>query len=257
MEQNNIATSENDPAVVTQAPVRKSAPVTRTKGISERLFIPGAIVLAGAMIAGAVLYSNRQAFQAQALNTGTNLAEDRSRYIRPVDETDHIRGNPEAAITLVEFSDFQCPYCNMIHATLDRIIKESNGGVRWVYRHFPLTEIHSEAFASAVASECVGELGGNEAFWQFAEMVFNDQQGMGNAQYEKFVTAHKIDLTAFRTCKERKETADRVARDLTDVLNIGGTGTPYVVVMNNDGEYFSFNGALPYEQIKAVIAKAQ
>src|SRR4051812_1518766 len=102
-----------------------------------------AIIIAGAIIAGAILYtrSTAPAEGAVALPTPTISATD----IRPPTAGDHIVGAPDAPIVLVEYSDFQCPFCSMVNPTLKKIVSESNGQIAWVYRQFPLTSIHPEA----------------------------------------------------------------------------------------------------------------
>ena len=88
----------------------------------------------------------------------------------PVSSDDHIKGSVEATVTIVEYSDFDCPFCTRFHGTMNNIVSKYSGDdVAWVYRHFPLEQLHPQAKAVAVASECVAKLGGNEAFWTFAD----------------------------------------------------------------------------------------
>lgn len=83
--------------------------------------------------------------------------------------TDHPMGNPKAPITLIEYSDYECPFCKRIHPTLERIVEESNGTVRWIYRHWPL---HQNSFTKLAAAECVAQIKGDEAFWEYSELLF-------------------------------------------------------------------------------------
>lgn len=82
---------------------------------------------------------------------------------------DHIYGNKDAQVTIVEYSDFECPYCKQFQPTLKRIVDESNGGVNWVYRHYPL---HQHSFEKLVAAECVSKIKGNDAFWKYSDLLF-------------------------------------------------------------------------------------
>ena len=86
----------------------------------------------------------------------------------------HILGNPGAPVKLVEFSDFECPFCKRFHLTMKRLMNEygEDGKVAWVYRHFPLVSLHSKARREAQAAECASELGGNEAFWAYSDRLF-------------------------------------------------------------------------------------
>lgn len=89
-------------------------------------------------------------------------------------EGDHINGKSDARIQVVEYSDFECPFCGRFHETMNQVMAEygESGDVNWIYRHFPLEQIHPNAFSLAVASECVSELGGNDKFWEFSNMIF-------------------------------------------------------------------------------------
>ena len=89
-----------------------------------------------------------------------------------VDQGEHIRGNTNAPLTIIEYSDFQCPYCAKFHPTMKQLTETFPGQIKWVYRHLPLTNIHSNAVPAAVASECVARLAGNDAFWEFADNLF-------------------------------------------------------------------------------------
>lgn len=90
--------------------------------------------------------------------------------VNPVTSEDNVKGDVEnAKVTIVEYSDFDCPFCTRFHATMNSVFAKYNGEVAWVYRHFPLEQLHPNAKAVAVASECVAKLGGNDAFWTFAD----------------------------------------------------------------------------------------
>ena len=89
--------------------------------------------------------------------------------VPPVTDTDHVRGDAGAKVTIIEYSDFDCPYCSRFHTTMNQVVQQYSGQVRWVYRHFPLDNLHPDARAKAVASECAGEQG---KFWEFADAAF-------------------------------------------------------------------------------------
>jgi protein-disulfide isomerase len=105
----------------------------------------------------------------------------------------HIKGNKDAEIYLVEYSDLECPYCKAFHATMESIMKKNEGKVAWVYKHFPLP-FHPNAKPSAIAAECIATLGGNDKFWQFTDGVFTDTIKLSDAEYLK--AAGKLGLTA-------------------------------------------------------------
>jgi protein-disulfide isomerase len=105
------------------------------------------------------------------LATSTLAAAEK---VLPVSATDHIQGSPEAKMTIIEFSDLECPYCATFHVTMERIIAEhgASGEVAWVYRHFPLESIHPQARPLAHSAECVNELAGPNAFWEYLSYIF-------------------------------------------------------------------------------------
>jgi len=140
---------------------------------------------------------------------------------------------------------------------LKQIVSESNGEVNWAYRHFPLTSLHAGALPGSVVSECVAQFAGNDAFWTFADTLFANQQNFTPAFFEQ--TALSLGLTAeqYKTCTEDEVTVSIVQEDFEEAVAAGGQGTPYVVVMNADGDTFPFSGALPYEQIKAIVEAAK
>ena len=93
--------------------------------------------------------------------------------VPPINEKDHIIGNPNAEIIIIEYSDFECPFCKTHHATLKKIVEEYDGQVAWVFRHYPILQLHPNAFEKAVASECVSQIKGEDAFWEYTDLLFN------------------------------------------------------------------------------------
>jgi protein-disulfide isomerase len=97
------------------------------------------------------------------------IAKAYTGNLPPVTADEHIYGNPDAKVTIVEYSDFECPYCKQFQPTLKKIVDESNGNVRWVYRNYPL---HQHSFEKLLAAECVAKLKGNDAYWKYADLLF-------------------------------------------------------------------------------------
>ena len=90
---------------------------------------------------------------------------------RPISAADHILGNLGSKVIVLEYSDLECPFCKIFHATMHRVL-DSNKEVAWVYRHYPIPQLHSKAVREAEASECAWEQGGNEAFWKYVDRIF-------------------------------------------------------------------------------------
>ena len=216
--------------------------------IAISIIIAGAIFLTSSNSEDIVPNSQNRNSQ----NSGSSQNFDNFRI---PDKNDHVRGNPKAKVTIVEFSDFECPFCARIHSTLSRIVEENND-VKWVYRHFPLSQIHSNALSASIASECVAKLAGNDAFWTFADALFNNQRSLGQELYEREAQKLGINLSDFQNCMNDKNIAQIVRDDLDEVTAIGGRGTPFSVAITASGEFIPFSGALPYENIVALIEEA-
>lgn len=217
--------------------------------------VPIAIVIAGLLIAGAVFWTGNNGKVAS--DTASNdTARQPSGDFRMPDETDHVRGNPDASIAIVEFSDLECPFCAQIHPTLTRIVEE-NDDVKWVFRHFPLSAIHSRALSAAVASECIAKLSGNDAFWSFTDTAFENQRQLGDAWYKEQAASFGIDSSEFKSCLNDKRVVSDIQTDLDEATGTGGRGTPYVVVVTASGKLMPFSGALPYAQVSGVIEQAR
>jgi protein-disulfide isomerase len=167
-----------------------------------------------------------------------------------VTDRDYVRGNPNAAITLIEYSDFECPFCQRFHPTLKQVLDNYPDDVRWVYRHFPLS-IHAGAQKKAEAAECVGELGGGDAFWEFNDAIFDQQppvSGLGS-----LATAVGVDAGAFQDCLDSGKHADYVRDSLNGGSGAGVTGTPGTFIVSASGESQLVPGALPYESVEQVV----
>ncbi len=142
---------------------------------------PGTIVVVDGepkeVISGALPYPQVKAVLDRYL-TGTGEPDPQSAALLiadgfvPVSEADHIRGNAEASVVLVEYSDYECPYCRSFHPSMVQAMEEYGDQVAWVYRHFPLG-FHATAMPSAIAAECVADEAGNDAFWAFSDAAFS------------------------------------------------------------------------------------
>lgn len=217
----------------------------------DNIFLSASILISGVLIAGAVIYSTGRG----GVNVPSGDVKPSEIHVNPITSNDHILGDPKAPIKLIEFSDLQCPYCSRFHPTLQQIVKEYSGKVAWIYRHFPLESIHPYAREAAIGSECAAELGGNDKFWAYVDAIFKDQEKT-LVNLPGVATSLGLNATAFSACIKSNKYDDVLAKDTTDATNSGGQGTPWTVVINAKGKTFPINGALPYEQVKAVIEQA-
>ena len=229
----------------------------------NNLAVPIAIVIAGALIAGAVYWSARGdsvavAPQPQAGTENTAGLEN----MNPIEDSDHIRGNPNAPVKIVEYVDMECPFCKRFHSTMQQVMDEygKNGKVAWVYRHFPLDSIHSQARTEAVASECANELGGSDAFWKYADRFFeltpsNNQTNIITV-LPQIAREIGLDETKFNSCLASKKYDKHIQDDLDNATATGGNGTPWSIVVTASGKKYPLSGAQPYEAVKQLIELA-
>lgn len=222
--------------------------------------IPASIIVAGALIAFAVFYVKGTPSSPPG-NSFENSLSPAAKNLRPVDAEDHILGNPDAPVKIVEFSDLECPFCKSFHPTMKQILSEygKDGQVAWVYRHFPLDSIHPKARKEAEAAECADELGGDEKFWAYVDRIFEVTPSNNRLEPERLLEIAEyvgLSRTQFESCLASGRQAERVSKDLEDAINSGGDGTPYTVVVTKKGDFFPFSGALPYARVKAIVVEA-
>ncbi len=170
---------------------------------------------------------------------------------------DHVRGDKNAKLVLLEYSDLECPFCKSFHPTAQKIINEYKGKVKWVYRHYPLS-FHANAQKEAEASECVWEQGGDTAFWKFVDAIYErtTSNGTGFALDKLGPLAAEVgvDQAKFQTCLDSDKYAKKVQDQMAQGTKEGITGTPGNIFLRvSDGENKLIPGALPFEQLKGTV----
>ncbi len=209
---------------------------------------------------GSIKSANTQtAPQAQAAAPDQQpVAQVPSGKIKPVTDKDHIRGNTDAKITLVEYSDLECPFCKRFHPTMQELMKRYGDKIRWVYRHFPLS-FHQNAQKEAEATECVAELGGNDVFWNFVDKIFErtTSNGTGFAldQLGPLATEVGVNQAAFQSCLDSGKYAQLVKNQIADGTAAGVSGTPSTFLIDAKGNTKLIVGAQPIDAFKTEIDK--
>ena len=192
----------------------------------------------------------------QPLTEG-KLSEDQAVKVEKVSDKDHIRGNKDAKVFLIEYSDFECPFCARFHPTAQQMLDEYGDDVAWVYRHFPLDILHPRARPAAQASECAAELGGEDAFWSFIDEIFENQEtALSDSGLKNTASRLGLDARAFSDCVENEKYKDKVEEQYQGGLTAGVTGTPGNFVVNSKGEIWLIPGAVPFEILKEAIDEA-
>ena len=175
-------------------------------------------------------------------------------------DDDPIRGDQNASVTIVEFSDFQCPFCARFHIqTLPLILEQyvKTGKVKLVYRDFPIQNIHPNAISAAVASECAHEQG---KYWEYHDTLFENQQVWNNAEttsaitiFKEFATELELNQEQFYSCLDSGKYTDEISNDLKDGRTYGITGSPGFFIGNEEIGFVKINGAQPFVAFKSII----
>ncbi len=225
----------------------------------NNLSIPVAIVIAGALIAGAVYFGMSGVgaagtLQPQAVEQPTGDLE----AMKPVTSADHIRGDANAPVKIVEYSDTECPFCKRFHPTLLQVMDEyeKSGKVAWVYRHFPLDQLHPKARKEAEATECASELGGNDKFWAYLDRLMEvtpGNNGLDPSELPKIAQYVGLDTGKFNECLSNGKYAQKIEEHVQNAVATGGNGTPWSIVVTKSGKKYPLSGAQPYEAVKQLI----
>lgn len=218
----------------------------------NKLLIPLAIIIAGAFVAAAIYFGGSNQFT----TNGQPLATETEIDMNSVTEKDHIIGSRSADLVVVEYSDTECPFCKVFHKTMHEIVNSYGGRVAWVYRHFPIAQLHAKASKEAEATECATELGGNKIFWNYIDKVFettNSNDSLDPAELPKIAQAVGLDVKAFNTCLSNGKYTEAVKKSVEEAVKAGARGTPYSIIVAKDGEKVIINGAEPIEMVKDKI----
>lgn len=226
------------------------------------MHMASAIIVASILLSGAIIYMGKAVREyrknlAPALGS-QSLGTAKAENVKPVTDTDHIRGNPSAPIKIIEFSDTECPFCKKFHFVLKQLVEEegTNGRIVWVYRHFPIRQIHPKALKEAEALECAGEIGGEIKFWEYADEIFQitpSNNMLDQAELSKTAVSSGIDKNRFEECLSSGRYSSKVESDIADAVMSGGNGTPYSVLIGPGGQKIGINGAQTRELMMQII----
>ena len=185
-----------------------------------------------------------------------------AKRARPVDpKRDHVRGNPNAVVTLIVYTDFECPFCKRFHGTPKALLDHYGDRVNWVIRNYPLPFHDPAARKEALAAECVAQLAGNDVYWKYADSLFANTRSNGTGlpdehSVDKLAEAVGVKTSSLSGCVSEANgaAATRVDEDVSDGAAAGVSGTPVTVVRNNKtGASQAVVGALPVEAFTPVI----
>jgi protein-disulfide isomerase len=211
------------------------------------LNIPTAIIIAGAFIAIAVIWTKAPSIPL-VTNNQASAAEAFDQQLKPITSEDHILGNPKAKIKIIEYSDTSCPFCKVFHNTMKKVMVDygASGNVAWIYRHYPLDKpdingniLHPNASREAQALECAADLGGNDTFWKYTNRLYeitpsvtgNTPNGLDQKQLPEIAKFAGIDVEDFNNCLSTNKFKSNVEQEFTDGVNIGIQGTPTSIII--------------------------
>lgn len=157
---------------------------------------------------------------------------------------EHTKGNHNAAVTIVEFSDFQCPYCRAVQPTLEQLMQEYPDDVKLIYRHFPLPS-HQYAMKAAEASECAAD---QEKFWEYHDLLFENQDALHASALKDYAKRLGLNTTAFNACLDSGAMQQRIEIIVKNGVEKGVTGTPTFLI--NDKIIY---GNQPYSVFKSSV----
>ena len=250
----------------------KTAPKGKDKSLLEKL-VPALLVLSVvlAFVVG-VLWQKISSLEKggkeanPAGNTATppadpsgKLSSEQAAKIPKVTEDDHILGSMDAKVFLIEYSDLECPFCKKFQDTANQIYDTYNGEVAWVYRQFPLDLLHSKARTEAQAAECAAEQGGNQAFFNFIDKVYEvtpSNNGLDLTQLPQLADQVGLDGDELQACIDSGKYKDAVESQYQGGLSAGVSGTPANFVVNSNGDAWLIPGAVPFGTLKATIDEA-
>ncbi len=228
----------------------------------EWLTVPVSIIIAGIAIGAGIYLGAREISQggtssAQA-PTKTVAAPTGTIKIAPVTSADHVRGNLGAKVTLVTYTDMECPFCKQFHSSTKSVItKFSPNDFALVYRPFPLP-MHDRAGKEAQAAECAAEQGGNAKFWAYTDRIFEispTNNKLDPAELPKIASYIGLNVSAFETCLASNKYQAKIDASIAEGKVAGAVGTPYSVLITKTGPT-PIKGAMSADALEQKIKEA-
>lgn len=257
--------------------------------IKPNMAVPVAIIIAGLAIATGIYFAGSRPATTTDQNQNTTPTVSNAYgdiIIAPITAEDHILGNPNPKMVIVEYSDFECPYCKVFHTTMHKVMDTygKDGTVAWIYRNMPLDQLHPLARGEAEAAECVASIAGNETYWKYIDQIFAvtpSNNRLDQNQLPAIASKLVVNVSQFNTCVASKTFAQKVETQYQDgyIATGGRPGTPFNVIVlrepmtpaiqsrllaafgqvadviriSGDSRRIAISGALPYEAMKVVI----
>lgn len=211
----------------------------------------GFFILLGMVMNGSVSSDARDAAPSIEVNDPSPSAAAPAN-VDPIDSEEAIWGDEDAEVSLIIYSDIECPFCGRFHDTVKSIQRDYAGDVKIAFRHFPLS-FHPQAMPAALAAECAAEQG---KLWEFLDEMFADQSLLGEAYFKSTAKSLGMNASKFNSCFDDQKYAAKINADRSSGAAAGVSGTPGSFIIGADGRIQNIPGALPYEQVKPMIEAA-
>ncbi|MFW6210120.1 MAG: DsbA family protein [Patescibacteria group bacterium] len=217
--------------------------------------VPIAIIAGFAMIAIAIFFTSRTGPAPTTPPTQSDAPT--ADAPRAIDDSDYIRGYPNAPIVLIEYSDYECPFCKQFHNTMKQIMDEYGvtGRLAWVYRQFPVPQLHPNSPKISEAALCVGDIGGNDAFWEFSDRIYEERdidEPTNVTKLPEYAEAAGVSQTDYIECMDSGRMEQAVTDSMEDGFTAGVRGTPYTILMVGNQQAV-ISGAQPYDTVKGIV----
>lgn len=219
------------------------------------LSVPISIVIAGVIVAAAIIFTNKGGIGISSNAPGNNQQSPYSKEeIKAAEELltirdgDYVLGSANAPVTIIEFGDFECPFCAKFHNEARKNIIDSyvkTGKAKVVWRHFPISSIHPEAESASIASECAGEQG---KFWEMHDLLFGGTQELGAKAYTAYAGSLKLNMAQFQGCVDQQKYVQKVRDEFNKGTMLGVSGTPTFFING-----VQLVGAQPFSAFEQVI----
>jgi protein-disulfide isomerase len=220
--------------------------------MKSQYILPVTIVVAGVLIAGAVFFVGKNNSSPGSTPVSQKIT---ARAYDPA--VDHILGNPQAQVKVVEYADLECPFCKVFQTTMHQVMDYygTSGKVAWVYRPFPLAQLHSKAPKEAEAAECAADQGGDVAFYKYLDGVYAvtpSENNLDPAQLPIIAGQIGLNVQSFNQCLSSGKYTQKIQDSYNEAIKEGGQGTPFILIMIG-GEAVTLQGAQPYDSMRAAI----
>ncbi len=216
----------------------------------------------GAIIIGACILAASHLGYGYLMSQGGTQAKVSLFKGRAVDASDLVTGKEKSKFFLVEYSDTECPYCAQLHPTIKRLHEEYGDRIGFVYRYFPLTQIHQQAFDEAKAIHCVGSSLGAIKRWEYIDTLFtqkstNKNMSLPRGVKESIAKNLGVNEQSFASCMQSQEATDAVSTSIQDGIAAGVQGTPASFILKKTKNGYEVvamvDGARPYDYFKPIL----